>query len=291
MATTRLSYRDASHPSFNETIKAHNARTLKLVRMVAEFAQTVSSAQEQFALQICTMLKMSTIVFVVDFRPISCQDSLLAAWECIVQETLVDGQSQAESASLLVKNIASPLLEIASYKKSQTKKLLSFREAFEYHLDEAKDRIQKVYMDTFQTYNNKQSSKPSHAAYLNAHNDYVLQIRSSNSLLREYTTTALPLLLEELEEIHIDLSNTLSAALESYAISRHSQAGEQSHRYSGAAKVCKRVDPTLDVHDFLDAMQQQEPFSKPFAYNQQSFSIVSPHPVYRVQRKIVMDPR
>ena len=33
MATTRLSYRDASHPSLNETLKSHNARTLKLVKM------------------------------------------------------------------------------------------------------------------------------------------------------------------------------------------------------------------------------------------------------------------
>lgn len=43
-----------------------------------------------------------------------------------------------------MKNVYTPLLEISSYKKSQSKKLYSFRESFEGVLSKAEENIFKV---------------------------------------------------------------------------------------------------------------------------------------------------
>lgn len=55
---------------------------------------------------------------------------------------------------------------------------------------------QKNYNEAFLGYCNKQNSKQHLSAYLSAHNDYILKIRSSNCLQDEYSSNALPLLLE-----------------------------------------------------------------------------------------------
>ena len=53
-------------------------------------------------------------------------------------------QAHADTATLLMKNVYTPLLEISSYKKSQSKKLYSFREAFEGILSKAEEGVFKV---------------------------------------------------------------------------------------------------------------------------------------------------
>ena len=45
-----------------------------------------------------------------------------------------------------MKNVYTPLLEISSYKKSQSKKLYSFRESFEGILSKAEESVFKVKM-------------------------------------------------------------------------------------------------------------------------------------------------
>ena len=58
--------------------------------------------------------------------------------------SLIFFQAHADTATLLMKNVYTPLLEISSYKKSQSKKLYSFREAFEGILSKAEEGVFKV---------------------------------------------------------------------------------------------------------------------------------------------------
>lgn len=53
-------------------------------------------------------------------------------------------QAHADTATLLMKNVYTPLLEVSSYKKSQSKKLYSFRESFEGILSKAEENVFKV---------------------------------------------------------------------------------------------------------------------------------------------------
>ena len=53
-------------------------------------------------------------------------------------------QAHADTATLIMKNVYSPLLEVAGYKKSQTKKLYSFRENFDSMLNANEDSVSKV---------------------------------------------------------------------------------------------------------------------------------------------------
>ena len=53
-------------------------------------------------------------------------------------------QAHQDAASLLIKNVYSPLIEISGYKKSQSKKLYTFREHFESIIGNAEDKLQLV---------------------------------------------------------------------------------------------------------------------------------------------------
>lgn len=63
-------------------------------------------------------------------------------------------QTHADTATLILKNVYTPLLEIASYKKSQSKKLYSFRDNFESMVNTAEDNVYKVYLIHFFPTNN-----------------------------------------------------------------------------------------------------------------------------------------
>ena len=58
--------------------------------------------------------------------------------------TLLCLQAHADTATLIMKNVCTPLLEIASYKRSQSKKIYSFRENFEVILKSAEDNVYQV---------------------------------------------------------------------------------------------------------------------------------------------------
>ena len=53
-------------------------------------------------------------------------------------------QAHADIASLLVKSVCNPLLEISACKRNQAKKLCSFREEFENMLQTAEETVQNV---------------------------------------------------------------------------------------------------------------------------------------------------
>ncbi len=53
-------------------------------------------------------------------------------------------QAHADTASLLIKNVYHPLAEVAGYKKSQSKKLVAFRENYELALERSGEGVQQV---------------------------------------------------------------------------------------------------------------------------------------------------
>ncbi|KAK2141775.1 hypothetical protein LSH36_1043g00005 [Paralvinella palmiformis] len=265
---------------------------------VAEFAQRISSAHEQFALQIQNIVdvfrkrnqeltKESTLMsgsgrrrgFSIR-RPGEYQSTLSIAWEALLHETQADAQTHADTANLLIKNVCNPLLDIGTYKKSQSKKLFTFRESFESLLTAGENDLHKyhtAYVDAYQLYRSNLNTRDSAkftSAYNNAHNEYILQLKMTNCLEDEYHQTALPYLLEELEEIHIDLANTLNGAIESHALLILTKAADQSKRFEGILKICnKEVNPKTDVHNFLSTLSE-----KMVPYQAKRYAYVPPDP-------------
>lgn len=62
-------------------------------------------------------------------------------------------QAHADAATLLMKNVFTPLTEISTYKKSQSKRLHSFRENFDNIITGGNEAVFKVwYLILFQTH-------------------------------------------------------------------------------------------------------------------------------------------
>ncbi|XP_055996038.1 nostrin-like isoform X3 [Ostrea edulis] len=161
-------------------------------------------------------------------------------------------------AVLLMKNVHKPLEEVAIHKKNQTHKLNSYRDQFEETVDKVEHDLQVAeenYQSSVKAY---QTSSSHHAKlqFLGAHNEYLCQLCASNRTIEEFHYL-IPQVLEELEEIYIDTSNTVNIAMESHALMLLTKADEQHHRFKEMLRVCRQVNPQLDISFFMNAINTE----------------------------------
>lgn len=257
-------YSELTHPSMRDSIRQHNCYALQLAMLVAEFAQQVATAYENFSKELETVIgtfRKSSNDLKKD-RPSDTPSSIFAAWETLLQETENDAQAHLDVAGLLIKNVYKPLEEIATHKTSQAHKLYQFRDVFEDLIKRSEEHLLELeneYHNSFKRYSNIMSTSGRETAksdFYNAHNDYVLQFRASNCLV-EKVQDVLPAVLEELEEIHIDTCNTIKVAIESHALVLLTKATERHRRFDDLLKVCHQVNPQLDISYFIRSMSQE----------------------------------
>lgn len=258
-------YSELTHPSMRETIRQHNCYALQLTMLVAEFAQQIATAYENFSKELETVIgtfrKSSNDLKKDREIPSDTPSSIFAAWETLLQETENDAQAHLDVAGLLIKNVYKPLEEIATHKTSQAHKLYQFRDVFEDLIKRSEEHLlelEKEYHNSYKRYSNIMSTSGRETAksdFYNAHNDYVLQFRASNCLV-EKVQDVLPAVLEELEEIHIDTCNTIKVAIESHALVLLTKATERHGRFDDLLKVCHQVNPQLDISYFIRSMSQ-----------------------------------
>ncbi|XP_064599795.1 uncharacterized protein LOC135466306 isoform X1 [Liolophura sinensis] len=260
-------YSDLSHPGMQEKLTQHNVSTLKLALLVAEFAQQMAAAHEMFSKEIQTVIsniKRKNHDLKKE-RPVETASTIHCAWEALLLEVEMDAQAHLDVASLLLKNVYKPLDEVATHKTSQAKKLQGFRQSFEMLVSNTEDKLEKClkgYHESYQVFKmSNGSSMPgtreaAKISFYNAHNDYLLQLRSSNRLIEQFHLV-LPQVLEELEEIHIDTSNTINVAIESHALLLLTKATEQHRRFESLLKVCRQVNPQLDISSFVKAVSPE----------------------------------
>lgn len=84
-----------------------------------------------------------TMRFLHFFRP-TCSNSLLNAWEGLLQETEADAHVHIDTAGVLSRAVSRPLLEKTFHMKIQSRKVFSFRESFEAILEKTEDMLLKV---------------------------------------------------------------------------------------------------------------------------------------------------
>lgn len=255
MSNSQGCYAEFSHPSLKDAINQNNSSTFKLSLLVAEFAQQMAAAHEQFAKEVQTVIgsfRRKNNEFKFE-RPVDTPCSIQKAWESLLHETEMDAQAHLDAASLLIKNVYKPLEEVAIHKQSQAQKLNNFRNKFEDMLQKVENQILTAEKDYMYAYNQYQDCQINKTNLYNAHNEYIFQLRASNRSIDQFQL-AIPQVLEELEEIYIDTSNTVNVAIESHALLLLTKANEQHRRFEDLLQVCRQVNPQLDISYFVNAL-------------------------------------
>ncbi|XP_052799939.1 uncharacterized protein LOC128231321 isoform X1 [Mya arenaria] len=262
MSQTRYaSYSDLTNPTLKHAINRNCLSTIHLASLVAEFAEEMASAYDNFAREVQRV--------VGQFRErshhlktewyVDTPSTIYNAWENLVKETETDAQAHLDASGLLVKNVSEPLKEVAKYKMSQAQKLQAFRENFEDILHQSELQLQEkeqTYMDAYGSFKNCGSLDNREGfrhEFHNCHNEYILQLRASNRTIDDFQIT-IPQVLEELDEICIDTSNTVNVAIESHSLLLLTKANEQQRRLENMLKMCRQVNPMLDISYFVKAV-------------------------------------
>ncbi|XP_054717614.1 uncharacterized protein LOC129227009 [Uloborus diversus] len=91
------------------------------------------------------------------------------------------------------------------------------------------------------------------------HNAYVQQLHAANGMIDHYTNVTLPKLLEELEEVYTDLSDTISGAILSVADLLLSKTREQTNHYENIASAAQAVKTKADLTNFIRSLNVEKP--------------------------------
>ncbi|OXA50232.1 hypothetical protein Fcan01_15232 [Folsomia candida] len=212
------SFKDCAHPSMNENLKAHNALSFQVIRIVSDFTQQLSQLHEQHAVQLQMLVE--------NFRKRNAElrkekppgsSALFQIWETLLQEVEIDSQVHSDISG-------------------------SFgRQAYRDYNDACLQHIQGGNNATL-------------ANYYDAHNAYVQQLKGTNAMYREYHNETLPALLQELEEVYVDLVNTLSESILLGSEIVSGRAQESNRRYETLASVCRNVNGGQDLKEYVKGM-------------------------------------
>ncbi|KAK3772382.1 hypothetical protein RRG08_031406 [Elysia crispata] len=233
---------------------------------VSEFAQQMAVAHEAFSKEIQAIIATfrRRNYELKKQRPMETPNCIFSSWEALLQETEMDAQAHLDAASLLHKNVYLPLQEVASHKNRQADMLALFRDNLDSVYIEAlreEQKAEKDYHSSFQDFvglpkdPGEKEGEAVRGRLHRTHNDYILNIRATNTMADEYNK-ALPRILEEMEEIYIDTGNTINVAVQSHALLLLTKAKEQHKRYEGQLRLCRQVSPHSDVTFFVKAVGQ-----------------------------------
>ncbi|GFW64619.1 uncharacterized protein TNCV_700251 [Trichonephila clavipes] len=96
------------------------------------------------------------------------------------------------------------------------------------------------------------------AEYYDMHNAYVQQLHAANGMLEHYSKETLPKLLEELEDVYTDLSDTISGAIFTAADMLVSKSREQGNHYENIASAAQAVKTRSDVTNFIRSLNVEK---------------------------------
>ncbi|XP_035225403.1 serine/threonine-protein kinase mrck-1-like isoform X1 [Stegodyphus dumicola] len=186
--------------------------------------------------------------------------TLFTSWEVLLQEIEVDSQVHGDIARSLGRQVGMMLLEKTFHRKIQSRKIFLHRESFETILSKAEELLNKCHQDYTEAYNNLISHR-SHtklAEYYDMHNAYVQQLHAANGMIDHYIKETLPKLLEELEEVYTDLSDTISGAILSAAEMLVSKSREQGTHYENIAAAAQAVKTKADLANFIRSLNVEK---------------------------------
>lgn len=145
------------------------------------------------------------------------------------------------------------MLDKSFHRKVQSRKIFTHRESFETIIAKTEEKLSKCRQDYKNCYvaHRQSPTQMSLTEYIDAHNAYVQQLHATNAMLEIYHCETVPQLMQELEEIHNDLSSIIAESILLGADVIASKASEQSKRYTSLTQQCNVVAPQQDLTNFV----------------------------------------
>ncbi|XP_076346314.1 uncharacterized protein LOC143244822 isoform X2 [Tachypleus tridentatus] len=272
-------FRDLISPSLNQPLLEHNVLNFKLIKTVADFTQQLSTIHERHAedLQLLVENFRKRNAELRRERP-PYQSSLYASWEMLLHEVEVDSQVHGDISRSLGRQVAMMLLEKTFHRKIQSRKIFLHRESFETVLSKAEELLSKCHQDYSEAYTKLMTVRTHSqlAEYYDMHNAYVQQLHAANGMLEHYYSQTLPSLLEDLQEIYTDLSQTVSESIFSASSLLSTKAREQADHYENICTTSRAVNSKADLANFIKTLTPDKapppvthhPFTHPVIENE-----------------------
>ncbi|KAI8482995.1 hypothetical protein Bbelb_392950 [Branchiostoma belcheri] len=192
-------------------------------------------------------------------------DSLFECWDVLLEEVESDAQVSQELASSLVQNVSQPLGQLAESNRGQTRKMHRFRDAYETHIEKAEAELQRVHKEYTEAWlKAKHDSRESHRSHYlsvchNLHNAYLLQLTAVNTFNQAFYTRALPEMVDDLEDLHLEMLTALSMFLGRYAKTAQTKALEKSNRMDMLVQACRTLPNKTDIKELTANFAPDQP--------------------------------
>ncbi|XP_015600165.1 uncharacterized protein LOC107270049 isoform X2 [Cephus cinctus] len=258
--------KDLTHATLNEPLKLYNGNALKLVQTVSEFAQELGGAMETHAANVRRLVD--------DFRGRSGESrgdsgGMRRAWENLLRQVEADASTHLDLAAVLQQQLSRPTLESSFHRKIQSRKVFSHREAYEQVVSKTEEKLQRARMDYKRAYaallaaENGTDQESQKRGYLEAHNNYVLQLRATNAIAEHYQLHCLPNLLGEMSEVYEELCTLACNCVAGISEVASERSSEQARRYQAVAKEAQSVTPLNDLQLLARNLLPTAPPRKP----------------------------
>ncbi|KAK0167188.1 hypothetical protein PV327_004619 [Microctonus hyperodae] len=177
-------------------------------------------------------------------------------WENLLRQVEADAAAHLDLAAVLQQQISRPTMESSFHRKLQSRKVFAHREAYEQVVSKTEEKLQRARVDYKRAYGalltiSESSTDQEQAnlkrAYLDSHNNYVLQLRATNAITERYQYHCLPSLLSEIAEVYEELSSLACGCVGGVASAASERASEQGRRYQSVTKEAQNVVAQNDL--------------------------------------------
>ncbi|CAH3045244.1 unnamed protein product [Porites lobata] len=264
MTTVREGYlRDLPHPNLNDVLKSNTHSAIKLLKTVGEFAHKVATLKEQLGNQLLSVVESFRKKNTEMKRDRNALSSAFSCWEALLGEYEKQAQDMLKVSSSLARQVNTAVFEEVIKKKSVTKKIFSFRESGENQIEKADDVLQKCHKEYSEACTKlaklqstgAEAGKQEHVQTLcrNTHNAYVLQLNTVNSMNRVFYSTTLPEMLDDLQLVQEDVSESLKIAVSDFSKIEKDNIVESVQRLESIEHMFQMMDSRVDISTFVQA--------------------------------------
>nr|XP_058949181.1 uncharacterized protein LOC131776985 [Pocillopora verrucosa] len=255
--------RDLPHPNLNDVLKSNTYSAIKLLKTVGEFTHKVASLKEQLGNQLLSLVESFRKKNLEMKKDRSALSSAFSCWETLLGEYEKQAQDMLKISSNLVRQVNTPAFEEVIKKKAATKKIFSFRDNGESQIEKADEALQKRHKEYSEACAKlaklqsagAEAAKQEHVQTLchNTHNAYVLQLNCVNNMNGVFYSTTLPQILDDLQDVHEDVSESLRVAFSDCSKIEKENIVDSVKRLESIQSMFQLMNSKADISTFVQA--------------------------------------
>lgn len=255
--------RDLPHPNLNDVLKTNTHSAIKLLKTVGEFAHKVATLKEQLGNQLLSLVESFRKKNSEMKKDRNALSSAFSCWETLLGEYEKQAQDMLKISSSLVRQVNTAVFEEVVKKKAATKKIFSFRDSSENQIEKADEVLQKCHKEYSEACTKlaklqstgAEPGKQEHVQTLcrNTHNAYVLQLNTVNNMNSVFYSTTLPEMLDDLQLVQEDVSESLKVALTDFSNIEKDNIIESVQRLENIEHMFQMINSREDISTFVQA--------------------------------------